>query len=166
MKRVLITGLSGVGKSTVTAALAARGYNAVDADDSEFSELVSVPEETLTGLGSGVDWVWRADRISDLLAEHGEGTLFVSGTSPNQGTFYDRFDHVVLLVATPALIADRLANRTTNTFGKDPDEVARALQLQQEVEPLLRRGADLELDTAAPVESVVDAILRHVGVGG
>ena len=85
MKRVLITGVSGTGKSTVTAALAARGYRAVDADDPEFSELVDVPEETLTGLGSGTDWVWREDRIRDLLSGHDVGTLFVSGSSPNQG---------------------------------------------------------------------------------
>ena len=163
MKRVLITGVSGTGKSTVTAALAARGYRAVDADDPEFSELVHVPEETLTGLGSGTDWVWREDRIRDLLSGHDVGTLFVSGSSPNQGKFYAQFDHVVLLVAPPGLIADRLATRTTNDFGKNPEQLARALRIQQEVEPLLRRSADLELDTTAPLDDVVAAILRHVG---
>lgn len=163
MKRVLITGVSGTGKSTVTAALAARGYRAVDADDPEFSELVDVPEETLTGLGSGTDWVWREDRIRDLLSGHDVGTLFVSGSSPNQGKFYAQFDHVVLLVAPPGLIADRLATRTTNDFGKNPEQLARALRIQQEVEPMLRRSADLELDTTAPLDDVVAAILRHVG---
>lgn len=53
MKRVLITGMSGTGKSTVVAALAARGHKAVDADESGLSELVSVPERELTGLGPG-----------------------------------------------------------------------------------------------------------------
>jgi len=163
VKRVLITGVSGTGKSTVTAALAARGYRAVDGDDPEFSELVDVPEETLTGLGSGTDWVWREDRIRDLLSSHDVGTLFVSGSSPNQGKFYAQFDHVVLLVAPPGLIADRLATRTTNDFGKNPEQLARALRIQQEVEPLLRRSADLELDTTAPLDDVVAAILRHVG---
>jgi broad-specificity NMP kinase len=163
VKRVLITGVSGTGKSTVTAALAARGYRAVDGDDPEFSELVDVPEETLTGLGSGTDWVWREDRIRDLLSGHDVGTLFVSGSSPNQGKFYAQFDHVVLLVAPPGLIADRLATRTTNDFGKNPEQLARALRIQQEVEPMLRRSADLELDTTAPLDDVVAAILRHVG---
>ena len=163
VKRVLITGVSGTGKSTVTAALAARGYQAVDADDPDFSEMVGVSEGTLTGLGSGVDWVWREDRIGELLADHREGTLFVSGCSPNQGTFYSQFDHVVLLVAPPDLVVERLATRTSNDFGKSPDELARALQLQRDVEPLLRRGADLEVDTTASVDEVVAAILRHVG---
>jgi hypothetical protein len=32
----------------------------------------------------------------------------------------------------------------------------------QEIEPLLRRGADLEVDTSAPLDDVVAAIRRHV----
>ena len=61
------------------------------------------------------------------------------------------------------MLADRLVNRTTNPYGQDPDDVARTLALQQTIEPLLRRGADLELDTRAPLDEVVLAILRHVG---
>jgi shikimate kinase len=162
MKRVLITGMSGTGKSTVVAALAERGHRTVDADEPEFSELIRAPEGELTGLGAGADWVWREDRIAGLLAHEHTDTLFVSGTSPNQGKFYAQFDHVVLLTAPPAVIGKRLATRINNNFGKDPDQLARTLRLQQEVEPLLRRGADLEVDTTAPLDEVIAAILRHV----
>ena len=53
VKRVLLTGMSGTGKSTVVAELAARGYKAVDADDPALSELVSVPVDEPTGLDRG-----------------------------------------------------------------------------------------------------------------
>jgi hypothetical protein len=43
MKRVLLTGMSGTGKSTVINELAARGYKAVDTDDHGLSEWVAVP---------------------------------------------------------------------------------------------------------------------------
>lgn len=161
MKRVLITGMSGTGKSAVVAALAARGYKAVDADEPGFSEMVGVPDGELTGLGPGADWVWREDRIAALLATEDADVLFVSGCSPNQGKFYEQFDHVVLLTAPAAVIAERLATRTTNDFGKDPDELSRALQLQQEIEPLLRRRAHIELDTTASLDDVIAAILRQ-----
>ena len=88
--------------------------------------------------------------------------LFVSGCAPNQGKFYAQFDHVVLLTAPAAVIAKRLTTRTTNPYGKDPDEVDRTLLLQQDVEPLLRRRADLEVDTTAPLDEVIAAILWHV----
>jgi shikimate kinase len=146
----------------VVAALAARGHKAVDADEPGFSELVSVPESELTGLGPGTDWVWREDRIHALLAVQDADVLFVSGCASNQRKFYDEFDHVMLLTAPAAVIAKRLATRTNNPFGKDPDQLARTLLLQQDVEPLLRRRADLEVDTTAPLDEVIAAILRHV----
>jgi shikimate kinase len=163
MKRVLLTGMSGTGKSTVINELAGRGYRAVDADYHGLSHLVTVPPDELTGVGAGRDWVWREDRVEALLsADHGCGLLFLGGSSPNQGRFYSRFDHIILLTAPADVIARRLATRDTNPYGKHPDELARALQLKDTIEPLLRRGAELEIDTTAPLDRVVGAILDRV----
>jgi hypothetical protein len=106
--------------------------------------------------------VWREDRIQDLLSSDDAEVLFVSGCSPNQGKFYPQFDHIVLLTAPAAAIVAWLATRTTNPYGKHPDEVARVLALQQTVEPLLRGGAGLEVDTSAPLDQVVGTVLRLV----
>jgi shikimate kinase len=162
MKRVLLTGMSGTGKSTVAAELAALGYKAVDADDAGFSEVVTAPPGETTGIGGGQDWVWRADRVDELLSTEDADLLFLAGCSPNQGGFHARFDHIVLLSAPTAVIAQRLATRTTNRFGKDPHELARTLQLRLTVEPLLRRSATFEIDTSVPLDEVVAAILTHV----
>jgi hypothetical protein len=67
-----------------------------------------------------------------------------------------------LLTAAVPVIVERLANRTTNPYGKHPDEVARVLELQQTVEPLLRGGAGLEVDTSAPLDQVVATVVRLV----
>lgn len=160
MKRVLLTGMSGTGKSTVVAELAARGYKAIDLDEDGLSELVVVPGDELTGVGSGQDWVWREEAVASLLSTEDADVLFAGGCSPNQGQF--RFDHVVLLSAPAQVIAERLATRTTNSFGKDPGELARTLELQETIEPLIREEADLELDTTASLDETVDAVLRHV----
>ncbi len=164
MKRVLLTGMSGTGKSSVIGALAARGYRAVDADASGLSEVVSVPDDELTGLGPGLDWVWREDRIRDLLATDDTGVLFLGGCSPNQGLFYPRFDHIILLTVPAGVIVERLATRTTNPFGKRLEEVGRTLDLIRTVEPLLRRGAGHVIDTSIPLDRVVAEVLRIVGV--
>lgn len=150
MKRVLVTGMSGTGKSTVLAALAARGHKTVDTDYGDWHE------------DADGDWVWREDRIRELLATEDAEILFVSGTVSNQGKFYARLDHVVLLTApTPVLLA-RLAGRTNNPYGKRIEELAQILANLETVEPLLRRRATLEVDTSVPVEDVVEAILKHV----
>ena len=165
MKRILLTGMSGTGKSAVIAELAARGYKAVDADEGGLSEIVSVPADELTGLDPGQDWVWRADRIHALVSTEDSDVLFLAGCSPNQGTFSPWFDHIVLLTAPAETIVERLATRTTNPYGKRPEEVARVLALQETIEPLLRRSAGTVIDTSVPLDQVVATLLLLVGVG-
>jgi dephospho-CoA kinase len=164
MKRVLLTGMSGTGKSTVINELAARGYKAVDADEDGFSEMVAVPPGELTGHDPGQDWLWREDRIAALLASEDADVLFLSGCAPNQGTFYPQFDHVILLTAPAHVIVARLTTRTNNPYGKRPADVARTLALQQTIEPLLRAGASHEIDTNLPLHQVVAQVLHAVGL--
>jgi shikimate kinase len=162
MKRVLLTGMSGTGKSTLIGELATRGYKAVDTDSDEWSAWVSTVEDGPDGPSEEPDWIWREDRIQRLLATEDVDLLFISGCKSNQGKFYPQFDHVVLLSAPAELIVERLATRTNNPYGKHPDELARVLWHLHTVEPLLRRGASLEVDTSAPIAQVIATILAHV----
>jgi broad-specificity NMP kinase len=163
VKRILVTGMSGTGKSTVISELAARGYKAVDADCDEFSEWVEVTGDS-DSAGTPVevnrDWVWREDRIQALLSTEDTDVLFVSGCAANMGMFLPQFDEVVLLSAPVDVLVERMATRTTNPYGKHPDEVARALSLVETVEPLLRLVAGHEINTAAPLDDVVTTLLR------
>jgi shikimate kinase len=165
-KRVLLTGISGVGKSTVTAALAAHGIRAVDADSAEFSEWRDLTPELAAAAGSPVeadrDWVWQEDRIHALLASNPDHALIVSGCAANMGQFVPQFHHVVLLSAPADVIAKRLRTRTNNPYGKHPAELARVLDLKESVEPLLRRIATHQIDTSALLDDVVTAILRII----
>jgi dephospho-CoA kinase len=165
MKRILVTGMSGTGQSTVIRELAARGYKAVDADSDEFSHWVEVegPEYTeIAPVDGNRDWVWREDRIQDLLSTEDTDVLFVSGCAENMPQFFPQFDLIVLLSAPTSVIVERLRTRTTNQYGKKPEEVARVLSLKKSVEPRLRRVAGYEIDTSAPLEKVVGMLLCQV----
>ena len=146
--------MSGTGKSTVLTALAARGFATVDTDDGwcEFA--------------ADGEWVWREDRIGELLVVENAAPLFVAGCARNQVKFYRRFDHIVLLSAPQETLLDRLAGRTTNPFGKRPEQRARILADLTDIEPRLRRSATLEIDTRAPLAAVVDQLAQLVERGG
>ena len=115
MSRVLLTGMSGTGKSSALVELAKRGYRIVDMDDPDWSEWVDSSEWDGRG-----EWIWVEDRIAGLLDSDDGRTLFVAGCASNQAKVYDRFDAVVLLSAPADVILDRISHRTTNDYGKIP----------------------------------------------
>ena len=149
MGRVLVTGMSGTGKSTALAELGRRGFPVVDTDYGGWSEWVSATGE----------WLWREDRLGELLTSHDGDTLYVSGCVSNQGKFYDRFEAIVLLAAPAEVILDRVERRTTNDYGKGPGERDLILQHLDAVEPLLRATCTHELDASRPLADVVDALI-------
>ncbi len=152
MKRVLLTGMSGVGKSSLAEELRARGFRAVDLDQPGWS--ASAPDG---------DWVWCEARVQELLAAEVGEWLFVSGCAENQVQFHPQFDHIVLLSAPKEVVVERLATRTNNPYGKRPEEVAEVLGYMDTVEPRLRRVASHEVDTSVPLTEVVAKVLQLVG---
>src|SRR5258708_17760343 len=154
MKRVLLTGMSGTGKSTVINKLGELGYKVVDTDYGGFTVEVDS--------GAGPERLWRDDRVQEVFSADDADVLFISGTSRNQVRFYPQFDHIVLLSAPTHVLVERLTTRTNNPYGKKSDELAETLRLLQTVEPLLRVPATLEVDTSTSLERVIMAILDHV----
>jgi broad-specificity NMP kinase len=151
MQRILLTGMSGVGKSTIAARLSELGYNAVETDYGGFSVVDERGRQR-----------WDVDRIRQLLATEDVDVLFVVGSDDSQVLFYGDFDHIVLLSAPRDVVVERLASRTNNPFGKGPDELAKVLADLEKFEPMMRRSATFEIDTSKPLDRVIDEILSLV----
>jgi shikimate kinase len=143
-----VTGMSGAGKTKVLAVLSGRGVATIDTDYD--------------------DWVlpdgsWDESRMDQLLADHRD--IVVSGTVANQGSFYDRFEHVVLLSAPVEVLLARVGTRINNPYGREPDQRAEIVRYVATVEPLLRRGATLELDgrkKPAELADIIERLATHV----
>jgi dephospho-CoA kinase len=156
---VLITGMSGTGKSTVIRELARRGFAAVDTDDGGYIELVAVEGRTEP------EPMWREDRITALFDQDHGGLLFLSGTVVNQGRFYPRLDAVVLLSAPLEVVLDRVRYRIGNPFGQRVEERNKIAEDLRSIEPVLRARATIEIDTRGPVEAVIERVLALAKCG-
>jgi shikimate kinase len=101
------------------------------------------------------------DGLGHQLRQPG-GVQALSGTVENQVHFYDRFEHIVLLSAPLAVLMQRLRDRTNNPYGRSSAERAETARYVETVEPLLRRGATVELDGRRPVAELADAVEQLV----
>jgi shikimate kinase len=132
--------MSGTGKTTVLDELRRRGHLTLDTDYD----------------GWVLDHKWDEPRMSAFLRDHGD--VFVAGTVENQGSFYDRFDYVVLLSAPLHVLLARVTSRTNNPYGKTSQQQADIQSYVETVEPILRRGASLELDAQRPASELASLI--------
>ena len=160
ISRVLVTGLSGAGKSSALAELGRRGYPVVDTDEPGWREYRPYPTP-IDELHRG-EYHWVEDRMTALLDSDDGRPLFVGGSARNQSQYYERFDAVVLLSAPAEVLLGRVARRTTNRYGQTALERAEILADLAEIEPLIRAGCTDELDASRPLDDVVAALMAIV----
>jgi hypothetical protein len=141
--------MSGTGKSSALLELQKRGFEVVDTDQGGWSEWSDAEG----------GYVWREDRIAELLARDKGPTLYVSGTVSNQGRFYALFDAIVLLSAPADVLLHRVAIRAANDYGKSGEERELILRHLHEVEPLLRATCTHEVDATQPLAAVVEQLV-------
>lgn len=145
-RRVLLTGMSGVGKSTIVGELRQRGFCAVDMDEAGWSQRDGAGHQR-----------WNLDRLRAAMDAAGAAPLLVAGCAEDQAAV--AFTHRILLSAPWAVMARRIDTRSGNPYGKCPAELREIRTNLERFEPLLRRAADREIVTDQPLEAVVAAVL-------
>ena len=97
--------------------------------------------------------------VENLSTRMCDGTAFLCGSAENEAAVWDLFDHMVCLVVDNATLRGRLGTRTTNAFGKHPEELAAALGWNEGVESTYRHLGATIVDAKRPPPEVADAVL-------
>jgi broad-specificity NMP kinase len=170
---VWVTGNSGSGKSSVCEALKTAGRSAVDTDWEGYSHwvhrttgeaVVDPPYPVPPGWLQEFAWQIRVELVQSLAATANSGITFLCGSAENEVDVWQYFDQVVCLVIDDETLRHRLATRTTNEFGKHPDQLEAAVQANAVTEDQYRhRGATI-LDATRSLDEVVRAVVAVTGV--
>ncbi len=153
MKRIYITGMSGTGKSSVIQSLAGKSFQAIDTDYNDWCELLVINGE--------VEWALREEKFYELLQSPATAPLFVAGCSFNQSKFYSFFQHIVLFSAPLEVMLQRVAQRTSHDYGKNQKEISEIIWNYEHVQPLLKKRAGIEINTALhSVEDITETLIK------
>jgi hypothetical protein len=170
MSAVLITGMSGAGKSTIADVLARRGLTSIDADNDPLlarsvdldGNVVEDPPAPDFAWLARHNWAWNPARLDELLRAAGPGTLYVCGGAENELDLADRFAQVFLLEMDEATMLARLdAPSRDNEWGRIGDTREYLRRRRPEIQRRLRAFGAIPIDASQPVDLVVDAILSH-----
>lgn len=104
-------------------------------------------------------WIWPADTVRALQADHAHVSTFFCGGTRNVGKFIQGFDKIFVLDVGRETLKSRLAHRGDDEFGGKPEELGIVLRYQALQETI--RPDSIRIDTGVPISQVVDTILSH-----
>ena len=147
-----------------------RGFDAHDTDRENNAVWVhrvtgDITASALVADRSG-DWLdeqeWRLvpSKIEALAARGERELVFLCGATANENEVWHLFSRVIYLAIDEDTLRRRLASRTSNDFGKAPNELAAILEWHKDSESNYRRFGAQVIDATLPLDQVVDEIVH------
>lgn len=168
--KILLTGISGTGKTTTLAELQKHGYVVVDLDATGMCRWKNKETGEVTEYGStgrNYEWLtkhgWYCDinilkKLLSCIRE--DKDVFVAGIAENIEEVVQEFDNVFILDTTDQVIKERLGRRLNNHFAKKDEEQEFIFKHSRE---LLKKIKDFELIDANQLpEDISVAVLKKI----
>lgn len=170
--KILITGISGTGKTTALAEFQKRGFVVIDLDATGMclwknKDTGEVTEYGLVGRDS--EWLskhgWYCDietlrKLLSCIRE--DKDVFVGATTENIEEVAGEFDKVFVLNADEAVIRSRLNNRENNHFAKKEEE--QDFVLEEGVYLMKKLKNFIEIDANKSPQEIADDIVNRINM--
>lgn len=167
-KSVLITAVSGTGKSTVCKTLHLMGYDSIDIESIDgLYELVNektgeVMPGNLAQISEGVDWNCNKLRLEKLVASQVSELTFYCGGMSNTFEVWNDFDHVIMLTISDEATIKRLSARQSGEFGSTKVNRDWVLSWKHSLEKRLLDAGAVPVDAEGAPHEVAKLILSAV----
>lgn len=153
MTKVLLTGMSGVGKTTILDHLSLDGHQTIDLDYDGWIGF----DDTMN------DYVMDSKKIISYIERNNDKNLFFAGTTINQKEIYSHLDFVIVLTAPIKVMKERLQARNNNPFGKSKEDWDKIVKDKELFEPLIIQNSDFTISTDKAISDVVSEIYSLIG---
>lgn len=167
--KILITGMSGTGKTTLMKYFKEKGYDVFGLDEEpglcnfvnkDTGEIFSEETTLNKSFIDQHDWVCNISQLEKLLM--GERNIFVFGSADNLEDIVSRFDKVFLLHVEPKVFLSRIEGRTDNDFGKHPEIQNHILETYEQYENNLKKLGAIPIYTGRSLKKVYEEIISCI----
>ena len=168
--KILLTGISGVGKTTTLVELEKLGSFVIDIDTTGLCKWKHKDTKEIVHYGlDGKDYAWLeshgwycdTERLKILLSAIREDkNVFVSALTENMEEVVELFDKVFILTVDEEELRQRLTERTTNPFGRKEDEQDFIISEQSKL--LQKINDPIRIETNITPSEVAKKILDNI----
>lgn len=172
-KKILITGISGSGKSTIANALKEAGEQSIDLEeipdlftmyhkDSRQPVMTEYENHDLAWV-QNVEWTCDVQELKEILHQP-TAAHFYAGSADNIHELIPLFDLVILLQIDEQTFRDRLSNRTNNNWGQTKEVQDWLWQQTQAFEEKIKKEGAIPIDATQDRKSIIKDIQKVVEV--
>jgi len=169
-KSILITGITGSGKSAVCDELKKSGYKAYDIEiieglfnliDKKTGKIVNDYDNKNLEWVKRHDWMYDKNKLQEVVHKNTKGVVFYCGTAANLDELLFLFDKIFLLKVGPEVLCKRLSTRTSNDYGRNPKVQEWVLEWKDWWENhMLEKGA-ITIDADRDIREITTEIVKR-----
>lgn len=168
-KSILITGVSGTGKTSLSKKLNEMGYKAYDMDDypglfTMFDKRTGKPvvdhDNANLEKVDAMDWVCDTEKLAKLIENEPADIAFYCGNASDMDTILPSFDSVILLKIGEEAMRNRLTTRTEHDFGRTSEIQDWIMKWKHLYENEMEEKGAIVIDAHQSLDDVAKEVVR------
>ncbi len=169
-KSILITGVTGTGKSAICDELNKLGYKAFSIEDIDglFTMVHKKTGKPFKNYDNDnfekvkqADWICDKKKLQRLMNKNSDGIVFYCGTASNLDDLRPLFDKMFLLKASQKILRERLSTRTSNDFGRTSEVQKWVFSWKTWWENHMKEKGVIVIDASRSLREIAENIIRR-----